>query len=78
MEARSATPSRLTVYDAPLEMDSITQQMRENLDDEITEVKSENAWTGLRRRQIRGRWNAFPQAPEFRFRHGDRHPVRAR
>src|SRR4051812_26465550 len=42
-ESRSATPSRLTVYDAPLDTDSITQQMRENLDDEITEVKSENA-----------------------------------
>jgi len=38
-----ATPARLTVYDAPLDQDSITAQMRENLDDEITEVKSENA-----------------------------------
>jgi CRISPR-associated protein Csm3 len=37
------TPSRLTVYDAPLDPDSITPQMRENLDDELTEVKSENA-----------------------------------
>jgi len=36
-----ATPARLTVYDAPLDQDSITAQMRENLDDEITEVKSE-------------------------------------
>jgi CRISPR-associated protein Csm3 len=43
LEARTATPSRLTVYDAPLDADSITPQMRENLDDEITEVKSENA-----------------------------------
>src|SRR5271155_4291365 len=40
---KSASPARLTVYDAPLEQDSITAQMRENLDDEITEVKSENA-----------------------------------
>jgi CRISPR-associated protein Csm3 len=31
------------VYDAPLDPDSITAQMRENLDDELTEVKSENA-----------------------------------
>ncbi len=31
------------MYDAPLDPDSITAQMRENLDDEITEVKSENA-----------------------------------
>ncbi|SRR5579885_2020765 len=38
-----ASPARLTVYDAPLDPDSITPQMRENLDDEITEVKSENA-----------------------------------
>jgi CRISPR-associated protein Csm3 len=43
LEARTATPARLAVYDAPLDPDSITAQMRENLDDEITEVKSENA-----------------------------------
>src|SRR5579862_499668 len=42
-ESKSASPARLTVYDSPLEQDSITAQMRENLDDEITEVKSENA-----------------------------------
>jgi CRISPR-associated protein Csm3 len=43
VEAKAATPARLTAYDAPLDLDSITQQMRENLDDELTEVKSENA-----------------------------------
>lgn len=43
VEATAATPSRLIVYDAPLDGDSITPQMRENLDDELTEVKSENA-----------------------------------
>jgi CRISPR-associated protein Csm3 len=43
LESASATPSRLTVYDAPLIVDSISPQMRENLDDELTEVKSENA-----------------------------------
>lgn len=43
LESRSATPSRLTIYDAPLDLESITVQMRENLDDELTEVKSENA-----------------------------------
>jgi CRISPR-associated protein Csm3 len=43
IEGANATPARLTVYDAPLDLDSITTQMRENLDDEITEVKSENA-----------------------------------
>ena len=43
LENASATPSRLSVYDAPLVVESITPQMRENLDDELTEVKSENA-----------------------------------
>lgn len=38
-----ASPARLTVYDAPLDPESITAQMRENLDDELTEVKSENS-----------------------------------
>jgi CRISPR-associated protein Csm3 len=42
-ETTSASPARLTVYDAPLDPESITAQMRENLDDELTEVKSENA-----------------------------------
>ena len=43
LESKAASPARLAVYDAPLDPDSITAQMRENLDDEITEVKSENA-----------------------------------
>ncbi|MGE5488130.1 MAG: type III-A CRISPR-associated RAMP protein Csm3 [bacterium] len=43
LEAHNATPARLTAYDAPLIPESITPQMRENLDDELTEVKSENA-----------------------------------
>lgn len=43
IETSAATPSRLTVYDAPLDPESITPSMRENLDDELTEVKSENA-----------------------------------
>ena len=43
LETSSASPARLTVYDAPLDPDSITPQMRENLDNELTEVKSENA-----------------------------------
>jgi CRISPR-associated protein Csm3 len=43
VESKHATPARLAVYDAPLDPESITAQMRENLDDEITEVKSENA-----------------------------------
>lgn len=43
LEGAASTPSRLTVYDAPLDPESITAPMRENLDDELTEVKSENA-----------------------------------
>lgn len=42
-DSHNASPARLAVFDAPLEMDSITVSMRENLDDELTEVKSENA-----------------------------------
>ena len=43
LSSASATPARLAVCDAPLVEESITESMRENLDDEITEVKSENA-----------------------------------
>jgi CRISPR-associated protein Csm3 len=43
VDSTQATPARLSVYDAPLVIDSITAQMRENLDDELTEVKSENS-----------------------------------
>jgi CRISPR-associated protein Csm3 len=43
IESNYATPSRLSVFDAPLIAGSITPQMRESLDDELTEVKSENA-----------------------------------
>lgn len=43
LDNANATPARLSVFDAPLIPESITAQMRENLDDELTEVKSENA-----------------------------------
>jgi len=43
VESNHATPARLSVFDAPLVAESITPQMREMLDDELTEVKSENA-----------------------------------
>src|SRR3954465_14138100 len=43
LDTSQATLARLAVFDAPLDPDSITAQMRENLDDELTEVKSENA-----------------------------------
>ena len=42
-DGNNATPARLTVYDAPLDPASITPQMRENLDDELTEIKNESA-----------------------------------
>ncbi len=43
LEAKAVTPARLAIYDAPLDAGSVTAQMRENMDDELTEVKSENA-----------------------------------
>src|SRR5260221_5677671 len=43
LDTRAATPARLAIYDAPLDAASITPQMRENLDDEITELASEKA-----------------------------------
>src|ERR1700689_1961602 len=43
VDSNHATPARLSVFDAPLVPESITPQMRETLDDELTEVKSENA-----------------------------------
>ncbi len=43
IDSNNATPARLSVFDAPLVTESITPQMRETLDDELTEVKSENA-----------------------------------
>ncbi len=43
LHSTAATPARLAVYDAALEKTSITDSMRDNLDDELTEVKSENA-----------------------------------
>lgn len=43
LDSSNATPARLAVCDARLDPESITPQMRENLDDELTEVKSENA-----------------------------------
>ncbi len=43
IDSNLASPARLSVFVAPLVADSITPQMRETLDDELTEVKSENA-----------------------------------
>src|SRR5512141_51709 len=43
LDTRAATPARLAIYDAPLVAESSTAQLRDILDDEVTEVKSENA-----------------------------------
>lgn len=43
LDSSTASPARLSVYDSPLDTASIDDSMRENLDDELTEVKSENA-----------------------------------
>jgi len=68
MEAATATPARLTVYDAPLIIDSITPQMRENLDDELTEVKSENAVDRITSQANPRTLERVPAAARFRFR----------
>lgn len=68
LEAKSATPSRLTVYDAPLDLESITPQMRENLDDELTEVKSENAVDRITSQANPRTLERVPVGAKFRFR----------
>jgi CRISPR-associated protein Csm3 len=68
IEAPVATPARLTVYDAPLVVDSITPQMRENLDDELTEVKSENAVDRITSQANPRTLERVPAGARFRFR----------
>jgi len=68
IEAMNATPARLTVYDAPLIVDSITPQMRENLDDELTEVKSENAVDRITSQANPRTLERVPAGARFRFR----------
>jgi CRISPR-associated protein Csm3 len=68
IEAPIATPARLTVYDAPLVVDSITTQMRENLDDELTEVKSENAVDRITSQANPRTLERVPAGARFRFR----------
>ena len=67
-ESVAATPARLTVYDAPLELDSITEPMRENLDDELTEVKSENAIDRLTAQASARTLERVPAGAKFRVR----------
>src|SRR5689334_14936938 len=67
-EASAASPARLTVYDAPLLSDSITPQMRENLDDELTEVKSENAIDRITSQANPRTLERVPAGAKFHFR----------
>ncbi|HYI97256.1 MAG TPA: type III-A CRISPR-associated RAMP protein Csm3, partial [Bryobacteraceae bacterium] len=68
MDTTVATPSRLTVYDASLDPDSITQAMRENLDDELTEVKSENAVDRITSQANPRTLERVPSGAKFRVR----------
>jgi CRISPR-associated protein Csm3 len=67
-DTRNATPARLTVYDAPLDLDSITPQMRENLDDELTEVKSETAVDRITAQSNARTLERVPAGARFRIR----------
>lgn len=68
LEGGVATPARLTVYDAPLVAESITAQMRENLDDELTEVKSENAVDRITSQANPRTLERVPAGARFHFR----------
>jgi CRISPR-associated protein Csm3 len=68
IEGAPATPARLTIYDAPLVVESITQQMRENLDDELTEVKNENAVDRITSQANPRTLERVPAGARFRFR----------
>jgi len=67
-ETSAASPARLTVYDAPLVPESITPQMRENLDDELTEVKSENAIDRITSQANPRTLERVPAGARFHFR----------
>jgi CRISPR-associated protein Csm3 len=67
-ESSAASPARLTVYDAPLIVESITPQMRENLDDELTEVKSENAIDRITSQANPRTLERVPAGARFHFR----------
>src|SRR5260370_2914905 len=68
LESSVATPARLTVYDAPLIPESITPQMRENMDDELTEVKSENAIDRITSQANPRTLERVPPGPRLPFR----------
>ncbi|MDQ1472350.1 MAG: CRISPR-associated protein Csm3 [Bryobacterales bacterium] len=68
LESNHATPARLSVFDAPLVAESITPQMRESLDDELTEVKSENAIDRITSQANPRTLERVPAGARFRFR----------
>src|SRR5438067_9614987 len=68
LDTTQATPARLSVFDAPLDPESITPQMRENLDDELTEVKSENAIDRITSQANPRTLERVPAGARFRFR----------
>src|SRR5947209_867588 len=68
LDTSQATPARLSVFDAPLVPESITAQMRENLDDELTEVKSENAIDRITGQANPRTLERVPSGARFRFR----------
>jgi len=68
LESSQATPARLTMYDAPLVLESITPQMRENMDDELTEVKSENAIDRITSQANPRTLERVPAGARFHFR----------
>jgi len=68
IEGGIATPARLSVFDAPLVPESITPQMRETLDDELTEVKSENAIDRITSQSNPRTLERVPAGARFRIR----------
>lgn len=67
-EAGSVTAARLSVSDAILDADSITSQMREYLDDELTEVKSETAIDRITAQSSTRTLERVPAGSRFRIR----------
>jgi CRISPR-associated protein Csm3 len=68
LEGGHASPARLAVFDAGLDLDSITASMRENLDDELTEVKSENAIDRITSQANPRTFERVPAGARFRTR----------
>lgn len=67
-DSGSVAAARLTVSDAMFDADSISQQMREYLDDELTEVKSETAIDRLTAQSSTRTLERVPAGARFRVR----------